>query len=454
MRREKISGGSGEVDMIHGPLGGKIFMFALPVALTGILQQLFNSADVAVVGQFVGKEAMAAVGSNSPVIGLLVNLFVGVSLGANVVISMATGGSDEKSVGKAVHTSIVFSVLAGFAIMIVGELISRPLLELMGVPDNIMGMALAYLRIYMIGLPVIFLYNFESAIFRSHGDTRTPLICLVISGVLNVILNLFFVIVVGMTADGVALATVIANGVSSLLMFVFLLKSDGIYKVEFRKLRIDFNILRKILKIGLPAGLQGMVFAISNIVVQSAINSLGSDIMAASSAALNIEIMAYYIVNSFGQACTTFTGQNSGARQMERCRKVLKISLGQGLLACVFIFVVMVLPGKYILRIFNSDPVVTKYGMIRLYCIVGFEFVNIFMEIFSGTLRGHGYSLVPALETLIGVCGVRILWIFTVFQAHHTFGTLMAVYPISWAVTAAAIMIYYWTKRKTIYGIE
>lgn len=444
---------SHEVDMVHGPLAGKIFLFAVPVALTGIIQQLFNAADVAVVGQFVGKEAMAAVGSNSPVIGLMVNLFIGVSLGANVVISMATGSGDEKTISRSVHTSVLIALISGVIMMLIGEFISRPLLTMMGVPGDIMPMALAYLRTYLIGLPVIFLYNFESAVFRSHGDTRTPLICLIISGLLNVVLNLFFVIIVGMTADGVALATVISNLVSSSLMFIILTRSSGAYRIEINKLRIDINIMKRIFKIGIPAGLQGMVFSISNICVQSAVNSLGSDIMAASSAAFNIEILAYYIINSFGQACTTFTGQNRGAAEMRRCRSVLRISLGQALVGCGLIIVALLLPGKYLLGIFNSDPIVAEYGIIRMTYILAFEFLNAFMEVFSGALRGHGYSLAPALITLFGVCGVRILWVLTYFQSHHTFDVLMSVYPISWAVTAAVIFIYYMAKRKKIYSV-
>lgn len=438
--------------MLHGPLGWKLFYFAVPVAVTGILQQLFNAADVAVVGQFASKEAMAAVGSNSPIVGLLVNLFVGISLGANVVISMAIGSGDRERISKAVHTAVVFAVLAGLAMTALGEAISRPMLELLGVPENIMPMALAYLRIYIAGLPVIFLYNFESAIFRSHGDTRTPLICLIISGALNVVLNLFFVIVVGMDADGVALATVISNLISSLLMFIMLLTAKSDFRVEFSKLRIDGSALAQMLRIGVPAGVQGMVFAISNLCIQSAINSLGSDIMAASSAAFNIEILAYFIINGFGQACTTFTGQNSGARLPERCRTVFKITMLQSLAASVIMPVVLLLPGRFLLGLFNPDPVIADEGMVRMKMVLAFEFINAAMEILSGALRGHGYSLAPALLTLVGVCGLRIFWVFTIFKAHRSFGLLMASYPISWAITAAAIAVYYIVMRKKLYA--
>jgi len=443
-----------QIDMLHGPLAGRILQFAAPVALTGILQQLFNAADVAVVGRFVGTEAMAAVGSNSAVVGLLVNLFVGVALGANVVIAGFTGAGDIRDVHRGVHTAVIVSVLAGFLMMIIGQLIAGPLLRLLGVPDNIMGMAQAYLRIYLLGLPVIFLYNFEAAIFRSQGDTRTPLICLVVSGIVNVILNLFFVIVVGMTASGVALATVIANIVSSMMMFVKLLHTDSEIRIRKDELHIDKSILKKILYIGVPAGVQGMVFSISNLCIQSGINSLGSDIIAASAAAFNVEIVAYFIVNSFSQACTTFIGQNRGARQMERCRSVLKVSLIMETVGALLIALVLILPGKQILSVFNSDPAVAEYGMIRLIYVVGFEFINGYMDVMSGCMRGHGHSMGPALMTLIGVCGTRILWVLTVFRRHPSFKLLMIVYPVSWVITSLALTILYFSLRKKLYDAE
>src|SRR5574344_657258 len=441
-----------QMDMLTGKLGEKLLLFALPLAVTGIWQQLFNAADVAVVGRYVNKEAMAAVGSNAPVVGLMVNLFMGIALGANVVISRCLGAGENVSAGKTVHTSILVALTGGLIMTAVGELVAEPLLNFMGVPDSILPMSLMYLRVYMTGMPVIFLYNFESAIFRSKGDTSTPLICLVVSGIVNVILNIFFVKVCHMAASGVALATVIANTLSSGMMFVMLLRRKDEIKVRFSELRIDPAILREILRIGVPAGLQDCVFSISNICVQSAVNSLGTDIIAASSAAFNIEIFAYYIINSFGQACTTFTSQNSGAGKYDRCRKVLRISFLQALAASRACIVVFMLPSRYILLIFNSDPAVIHYGVIRISTIVGFEGINAIIEIFSGARRGHGLSAGPAAVTLIGVCGTRFLWVFTVFRLFRSFGWLMAVYPVSWLVTSAALVIYYMAKRKTIYS--
>ena len=440
-----------KIDMLNGNIGTKLILFACPLAATGILQQLFNAADVAVVGRFVDKYAMAAVGSNAPVVGLMVNLFTGIALGANVIISRMIGAGEKTGIKKAVHTSIVVALVAGLIMTLVGELAAHPLLSAMGVPDNIMPMALAYLRIYMLGFPVIFLYNFESAIFRSKGDTLTPLLCLVISGILNVILNLFFVIICHMSASGVALATVISNFVSSLMMFVMLLKRHDDIAVRIKDLKISFPVLKDMLKIGVPAGVQGCVFSISNICVQSAVNSLGADIIAASAAAFNIEIIAYYLINSFGQACTTFVSQNRGAGKYDRCKQILKTSLLQSFAASALCAAVLLLPGKYILSIFNTDPEVISFGIIRLYAIVGFEAINAVIEIFSGALRGHALSLGPAVMALVGICGTRICWVMSVFTYHHTFTWLMAVYPVSWIVTSIMLIIYYIAKRRVLY---
>ena len=442
-----------EIDMLHGSLVDKLLLFSLPLALTGILQQLFNAADVAVVGRFSSSEAMAAVGSNAPVIGLLVNLFIGVSLGANVVISRCTGQRDAKAVSRAVHTSILVALFSGLLVALLGELIARPLLTAMSVPDSVFPMALAYLRIYLAGMPVILLYNYESAIFRSQGDTRTPLLCLIIAGITNVGLNLFFVRQLGMAADGVALATVISNAVSSLLLFIFLLRSDGLIRVRFRDFRIDRQLLLQMLQIGIPAGLQGMVFSLSNITIQSSINSLGAAVMAGSSASFNVEILPYYVMNAFGQACTTFTGQNVGAGQRDRCRRILRQSL---LLAIVFssaICALIILARYPILRLFNTEEAVLAYGSTRLLFILVAYPVYVVLEVFSGCLRGFARSLAPALITVFGICGTRIFWVLHVFPKNPTFPMLLAVYPISWVISAVIILLYYALVRKKLYTV-
>lgn len=428
------------MDMINGSLGDKIIKYAVPLAVTGVLQQLFNAADLAVVGQFSGKEAMAAVGSNAPVIGLLVNLFVGISLGSNVIIARSIGQKNNESISKAVHTSVLLALAGGVLLAVLGELLAPGVVEMLDVPGEVYPLAIKYLRIYLAGMPVILLYNFESAIFRSCGDTRTPLAALVVSGVLNVILNLFFVLGLGMDVDGVAMATVISNLVSSVILFVALVRTELVIKVNPRKLRVHFDVLGEILKIGIPAGIQGMIFSFANIIIQSAVNSLGTTVMAASSAAYNLEIFAYYIMNSFGQACTTFVGQNYGAGKAERCRKVLKLSLLQSLIGTAAVCVLILLFYRPLLSIFNTDPEVIAVGRIRLEYIFFAYLFSFAQEGLSGYLRGFGVSFIPAACAVVGICGVRLTWIFTVFRNRPSFTTIMQVYPLSLGVTAAIIL--------------
>ena len=430
------------IDILNGSMWDKILRYALPVAATGILGQLFNASDIAIVGNFAQGDtvaAVAAVGANGPVIGLLLNIFIGIALGANVVIANAIGRGDSNTVSRAVHTSIVAAVIGGIIVGTLGQLVAEPVLSMLQVPEDVFPLALKYMRIYLLGLPVIFLYNFEAAIFRSAGDTKTPLIALALSGVLNVILNLFFVIVLNKTVDGVAIATVLANVVSSVVLLRRLLRSELFIHVEFKDLRIDWKILWRILKIGVPAGIQGAVFSLSNIVVQSAINSLGKVTMAASSAAFNVEVMAYYILNSFGQACTTFVGQTYGAGQIDRCRKALKLCLIESVIATACAVCIALLSGKYLIALFNNDPEVIRLGMVRMkFIFMSYIFSTIY-DCMSGYMRGFGISLTPALLTIFGVCGTRIIWIYTVFPASQTFETIMQVYPISLAINMVLI---------------
>lgn len=430
------------IDILNGSMWDKILRYALPVAATGILGQLFNASDIAIVGNFAQGDtvaAVAAVGANGPVIGLLLNIFIGIALGANVVIANAIGRGDSNTVSRAVHTSIVAAVIGGIIVGALGQLVAEPVLSMLQVPEDVFPLALKYMRIYLLGLPVIFLYNFEAAIFRSAGDTKTPLIALALSGVLNVILNLFFVIVLNKTVDGVAIATVLANVVSSVVLLRRLLRSELFIHVEFKDLRIDWKILWRILKIGVPAGIQGAVFSLSNIVVQSAINSLGKVTMAASSAAFNVEVMAYYILNSFGQACTTFVGQNYGASQIDRCRKALKLCLIESVIATACAVCIALLSGKYLIALFNNDPEVIRLGMVRMkFIFMSYIFSTIY-DCMSGYMRGFGISLAPALLTIFGVCGTRIIWIYMVFPMSQTFETIMQVYPISLAINMVLI---------------
>ncbi len=443
-----------KIDMTHGSLWDKILMIALPLAASGILQQLFNAADVAVVGQFVGKEAMAAVGANASVVNILITMFTGISLGANVVISRYTGRKDKENAENAAHTAILVAVISGFFILVLGQCIARITLEMMSVPSDCLDMAVLYLRVYLCGMPVIFLYNFEAAIFQSQGDTKTPLMCLIISGIVNVILNLFFVIVIGMTVNGVALATVISNGISSMLLFAFLLKGKTPLTIEKQRFHIHAELLKEMLQIGLPAGLQGMVFSISNILIQSAVNSLGTDVVAGSSAAGNLEIIGYFVVNSFSQACTTIIGQNFGANQPERCHKTLMISLVESWIVGGTVSFLIIIFGKQLLRLFNSDPNVIAFGYQRLFWILSFEVINGTIDIISGAMRGYGESLTPALIALVCICGVRIVYIFTYFASHRSFTTLMLAYPISWIITVIVISAAYLIMRKNGLGYQ
>lgn len=429
--------------MTEGSLWDKILLFAAPVAASGILQQLFNAADVAVVGQFVGKEAMAAVGANSPVISIMINLFVGVSLGANVVLSQLTGRKQMDRVNEGAHTAILVGILSGLIITTFGELLASPILTWMNVPADVLPHAVLYLRVYLIGMPVILLYNFLSAIYQSQGDTRTPLIALILSGIINVILNLFFVLAAGRGVDGVAIATVISNAVSSAVLFVLLVKGRLKIRIHRNQFRIHGDLLKEMMRIGLPAGLQGTVFSISNIIIQTAVNSLGTNVVAGSSAAFNIEILGYYVVNSFSQACTTFVSQNYGAGKPQRCRDSLKWCLIEATVIGGSVSFLLILFGRPLLRIFNSDPEVVEAGYVRVVGILAFEVFNGAIDIISGAMRGYGESLKPALVAIVGICGVRITYVYTYFASHRTIQVLIAAYPLSWFVTLAILIVMY-----------
>lgn len=443
-----------KIDMLNGSIWNRLPRYALPVAATGILGQLFNASDLAVVGNFASADrtvAVAAVGANSPVIGLIINFFIGISLGANIVIAHSVGRGDNETIRKAVNTSVVMALAGGAAIAVIGELGVKALLGCLNIPDDVFPYALLYIRIYLLGMPAILLYNFEAAIFRSIGDTKVPLGVLAVSGLLNVALNLFFVIVLDMTVDGVAAATVISNIVSAVILFVLLVRTDKAVHIDIRSIRFDRKSFMQIIKIGLPAGIQSAVFALANIVIQAAVNSLGTVVIAASSAAFNIEIFAYYVLNSFSQACTTFVGQNYGAGQIKRCKKILLLCILEDAIASAAVISLVLLSGRLLLSIFTNDPEVIEIGYTRLLIILSAYTFTMLYENMSGYLRGFGDSLIPAVLTVIGVCAVRIIWIYTVFQAHKTFTSIMIAYPVSLFITAllifAALIIYRPSKK-------
>ena len=437
--------------MTEGSLWNKILGFAFPLAMTGILQQAFNAADIAVVGNFtgeLGEACMAAVGANTPIINFIINGFLGISLGTNVVIANAVGSKDDETVQKAVHTSMIVAVLGGILVALLGELLAEPIFRMQNISDEAFSMALLYFRIYIAGTPVILLYNFEAAIFRGIGNTRIPFLALVIAGLINVGLNVFFVVFMGRTVDGVATATVISNMISGIVLLLFLKKSKTPAKFDEKKLRISGSVLKKILKIGIPSSLQACVFSAANIIIQSAINSLGTIVAAASSAAFNIEIFSYYVLNSFGQACTTFTGQNYGARKFDRCKKSLKLCLLEGIVIEGLMVAFLLFFGRNLIAIFKpGNPELVEIGYVRVMFITTAHLLSLFYDVMSGYMRGYGISLSPALVTMCCICGIRIIWIYTVFEQFRSFTSIMAVYPLSLGVNALAIFILLLIKR-------
>ena len=439
-----------DIDMLRGSLWDKIILFALPLALTGVMQQLLNAADVVTLGKFVGKHAMAAVGNNISMVGLIVSLLMGLSLGANVVIAQNIGAKRIDRAHAAVSTSFVLATATGIFFCAVGELLVAPIFYFLEVPSSVVEMAETYLQIFLLGLPAMSLYNFEAAIFRSKGDTRTPLIALAIASGVNIVLNLLFVLQFDWGIAGVAAATVIANVVSAIILFRALIRAEGVIKLDFNALHVDKEELFEIVRIGLPAGIQGMVFSLSNLLIQAAINSLGADAMAASAAAFTIEINVFCVVNGFGQAATTFVGQNYGAGNLARCKRATWVSMGLSALFMQTLCFVILFFAEHVLSLFNSDPEVIRLGVIRLWYIVAPELINVVMEGFSGALRGYGISMTPAVITLICVCGVRVAWVFTAFRTVPTYATLMAVYPISWFITAIFLVAAYFYHMKRL----
>ena len=437
-----------EIDMCNGPLLGKILRFSIPLMLSGILQLLFNAADIIVVGRFTGKEALAAVGSTGSLINLLINLFMRLSIGANVLAAQYIGARDTRNVSETIHTSILLSVICGTVMIFVGLALAEPLLTLMGTPDDVLSQAALYMRIYFVGMPVIMLYNFGSAILRAMGDTQRPLIFLLIAGVVNVILNLIFVIVFHMGVAGVAIATVISQAISAALIVICLIRSDGMFQLHLKRLHIHRDKLFAMMRIGLPAGMQGAIFSISNVLIQSSINSFGSVVMAGSTAASNIEGFVYNAMNAVYQANLSFTSQNMGARKYSRINRILFLCLAVVTVIGLVMGVGATLLGNQLLRIYNTDPEVIGYGLERMAFVCMPYFLCGLMDVMVGSMRGMGYSIVPMIVSLTGACGLRILWIFTVFAAEHTLPALFISYPISWAVTFLAHLICFAVVRR------
>lgn len=437
-----------EIDMCNGPLFGKIILFAVPLMLSGILQLLFNAADIVVVGRFSGPHALAAVGATSSLINLLVNLFIGLSIGANVLTAQCYGAKDDKNMSETVHTAILVSIVSGVILIAVGMFLAKPLLSLMATPPEVLDSAALYMKIYFAGMPAMMAYNFGAAILRAIGDTRRPLYFLFVSGVVNVIFNLFFVIVFKMGVAGVALATVISQVISAVLVLRCLMKSEGSYRLELKKLHIYQDKLIRMARVGLPAGLQGAIFSISNVLIQSSVNSFGSIAMAGNTAAGNLEGFVYTAMNSIYQTALSFTSQNMGAHNYKRIRKILGICLLTVSVIGLVMGIGTALFGNQLLSIYSTDPEVIAYGERRLIILcVPYLFCGL-MDVTVGSLRGMGYSFMPMVVSLLGACVFRVVWIFTVFQWHRSLFTLYISYPISWALTATVHLICWWMVMR------
>ncbi len=424
------------MDMTQGPLFSKVLLFALPIMLSGILQLLFNAADTIVVGRFAGNEALAAVGSVGSLNNLIISLFIGLSVGVNVLVARFTGARESDNVRETVHTAVLLSVVGGLCLSVIGITAARPLLTLMGSPDDVIDLAVLYVRILFIGIPVQMLYNFCAAVLRAVGDTKRPLYFLTIAGVVNIVLNLFFVIALHMSVAGVALATILSQVVSAVLVVRSLMLMDGPTRLIPRRLHINGAMLLQIIRIGLPAGIQSSVFSLSNV--------------AGNAAGMNISNFVYQAMNTFQQAITCFAGQNMGARKPNRVIRSLKVclcwaflfGLVLGLLSCVF--------GRQLLSLYTGDPNVIAAGLIRIFYVCGPYFLCGIMDVMTGVLRGVGYSLLPMIVSLLGACAFRILWVVTVFRARTTMGCLLLSYPVSWGLTFTVLAIIFLVLWKRV----
>ncbi len=436
-----------KIDMLNGRLFSNIIRYTIPIALTSILQLLFNAADLVVVGQFCGETSVAAVGNSGVIINLIVNLFIGLSVGASVSVAYALGAHNSEDVHKAIHTAIPTAVASSVIITIVGIMFAENFLKLMSTPENVLKLSALYMRIYFAGSVFMLLYNFSAAILRAAGDTKSPLVYLTIAGVINVILNLIFIVVFHLDVAGVALATTISQGVSAVLVIRALMKRTDACKLILSKLRFYKKPLLRIIRIGLPAGIQGSLFSISNVIIQTSVNSFGEVLMSGNAASSNIESFIYAVLNSFHQTALNFIGQNMGASKYQRAKKVLWICLRSVFVITLVLGGIVVLFGEPLLSIYipNSQEAV-QWGMVRLtlicvpYCICGL------MDVSTGALRGMGASLVPMLISIIGVCGIRIAWIATIFQIpqFHTPQCLYLSYTVSWSITFLAQLIAFY----------
>lgn len=442
-----------ETDMLHGPLLGKIVMFALPYAATGILQQLFNSINVFVVGRFDSSHAMAAVGATTFLINLIINLFLGVSVGANAVIANNIGRRDPQAVHRAVSTTAALSLIGGAILLVVGLLVATPLLRLLGTPADVIHDSALYLNICFLGAPFFMVYNFGAAIFRSKGDTRTPLYILAVAGIINVVVSMVTVIVFHMSVAGVACAYFVSNMFSAVVITTLLWREKGEFRVRLRQIRIYRKELGDILAIGLPAGLQATVFSFSNVFVQSSINKFGYAAIAGASLSITFDTYCYYVLTAFCATAITFTGQNYGAGQVDRCRRIFRLCFLLGGASIFTANMVFVLFGPPIASVFTTDPQVVHYCTSRIYVALAFQWIATSYEIPAACMRGLGKSLAPALLTIFGTCFIRLGWIFLVLPHWYGYEHLMLCYPISWVITGVLVSSVYVAASRKAYRL-
>lgn len=431
------------VDMLHGPLTKKIILFSLPIALSSMLQQLFNAADTSVVGHFADANALAAVGTNGEIVALLVTLSAGLSVGANVCIARLIGEKKYSEISNVLPTAILFSIFMGISGSILGQFIARPLLIAIKTPASVLNAATIYLRIYFAGYPFLLLYDFGSAILRSKGDSRRPFVALTVSGCINVLLNLFFVICCNLSVAGVAIATDISMAIAAGMVLFWLIKEPAAFHLSIRQLHFHRQSFFNILAIGIPAALQGAVFCLANIFVQASVNRFGAIATAGSTIAMNFEYFGYYVITAFGQAATTFTSQNFAANKKKRCTLVLTNCLLFSVLFSAMITVPLTIWRTEFSHLFSTEPSVIEASCVRIMLILLYEPVCCFYEIPAGALRGKGHSTLPAVLTILGTCLVRVVWIFTVFQHNQTLESLFIVFPVSWVVTTLLIWVGY-----------
>ena len=439
-----------EMDMLNGGLAGKLIFFAIPLAFSSILQQLFNSADVAVVGRFAGDRALAAVGSCVALVGIFVNLIVGLSVGPNAALANLIGQKKREKISGMLHTILTFGTVLGIVLMLIGLLSARVILEVSGTPESVIGEALIYIRIYFISIPFMTVYNFSAAILRSYGDTRRPMYYLIVSGVVNVILNLILVINFQLGVVGVAVATVISNVLSTVLVLVCLYRREDEFQFRFHRMRIEKNDLEKLLIIGIPAGIQGAIFSVSNVFIQSGINSFGEDAIAGSSLALNFEYFTYDIAAAFAQAAVTFTSQNYGAGNLKRCKKIFWLCMLFGMGFTELLSGIFMVWDEFFVSIYTISDAVAVYGLIRMHHVCSLEGLTATYEVESAALRGMGKSLEPSIITILGTVGFRLLWMVTIFKLVPTYEMLMNVYVASWLVTGGAIFVVYYFYMKKV----